>query len=119
MFYQDHKDFTIDLLSDENDLSEIIFNAKNSGAIILGGGIAKHHTIWWNQFKGGLDYLVYITTALEFDGSLSGARTTEAISWGKIKEKANEETIDGDITVYLPLIISALFERLNINLDKK
>ena len=119
MFYQDHKDFTIDLLSDENDLSEIIFNAKNSGAIILGGGISKHHTIWWNQFKGGLDYVVYITTALEFDGSLSGARTKEAISWGKIKEKANKETIDGDITVYLPLIISALFERLNINLDKK
>lgn len=114
MFYQDHRDFTIDILADEQDLSDLTFNEKKSGAIILGGGISKHHTIWWNQFKGGLDYTVYISTASEFDGSLSGARTREAISWGKIKEEANIETIDGDITVFLPLIISALFERLEI-----
>jgi len=114
MFYQDHRDFTIDVLADEQDLSDLTFNEKKSGAIILGGGISKHHTIWWNQFKGGLDYTVYISTASEFDGSLSGARTREAISWGKIKEEANIETIDGDITVFLPLIISALFERLEI-----
>lgn len=112
MFYQDHRDFNIDILADEQDISDIIFNAKKSGAIIIGGGISKHHTIWWNQFKGGLDYVVYISTALEYDGSLSGARTREAISWGKIKESANTETIDGDATVFFPLMISALFERL-------
>ncbi len=117
IFYQDHKDFTIDLFADEQDISNKIFNAKKSGAIIVGGGISKHHTIWWNQFKGGLDYAVYISTAHEFDGSLSGARTREAISWGKIKEKANNITIDGDATVFLPLIMSAIFERLKI-IDK-
>jgi deoxyhypusine synthase len=114
MFYQEHRDFIIDILQDEQDISDIIFNAKKSGAIILGGGISKHHTIWWNQFKGGLDYAVYISTAVEYDGSLSGAKTREAISWGKINEKANYETIDGDATVFFPLIISALFERLDI-----
>jgi deoxyhypusine synthase len=114
MFYQEHRDFTIDVLADEQDISDIIFNAKKSGAIILGGGISKHHTIWWNQFKGGLDYAIYISTAVEYDGSLSGARTKEAISWGKIKERANIVTIDGDVTVLFPLMISALFERLNI-----
>ena len=114
MFYQDHRDFIINLFEDEQHLSDLIFNAKKSGAIILGGGISKHHTIWWNQFKGGLDYAVYISTAVEYDGSLSGAKTREAISWGKIKEKANTVTIDGDITVIFPLIISALFEKLNI-----
>ena len=31
----------------------------------------------------GLDYAVYVTTAQEFDGSLSGAIAREAISWGK------------------------------------
>ena len=118
MFYQDHRDFNIDILADEQDISDIIFNAKKSGAIILGGGISKHHTIWWNQFKGGLDYVVYISTALEYDGSLSGARTREAISWGKIKEKANTVTIDGDATVFLPLMISALFERLDIKIHR-
>ncbi|KYK26317.1 deoxyhypusine synthase [Thermoplasmatales archaeon SG8-52-1] len=111
MYYQDHRDFTIDLLKDEQDLSDTIFSAKKSGALILGGGISKHHTIWWNLFKGGLDHAVYITTAVEYDGSLSGAQTREAISWGKIKEKADYITIDGDATVILPLMISALFER--------
>ena len=55
---------------------------------------------------------MYITTAVEYDGSLSGARTREAISWGKIKEKADNVTIDGDATVLLPFMVSALFERL-------
>jgi len=112
MHYQQHRDLTIDLLKDEQELSDITFNAKKSGALIIGGGISKHHTIWWNQFKGGLDYAVYITTAAEYDGSLSGAQTHEAISWGKIKEKADNVTINGDATVILPFMISALFERL-------
>lgn len=112
MYYQEHRDFTVDLLKDEQDLSDIVFDAKKSGALIIGGGISKHHTIWWNLYKGGLDYTVYITTAVEYDGSLSGAQTREAISWGKIKEKADNITIEGDATVLLPLMINALFERL-------
>jgi len=112
MYYQSHRDFTIDLLKDEQDLSDTVFSAKKSGALIIGGGISKHHTIWWNQFKGGLDHAVYITTAVEYDGSLSGARTREAISWGKIKEKAENVTIDGDATVFLPIMIGALFDRV-------
>lgn len=112
MYYQNHRDFTIDLLKDEQEISDIIFMAKKSGALIIGGGISKHHVIWWNQFKDGLDHAVYITTAAEYDGSLSGAQTREAISWGKLKEKADNVTIDGDATVLLPLMINALFERL-------
>ena len=112
MYYQEHRDFTIDLLKDEQELSDIVFDAEKSGAFIIGGGISKHHTIWWNQFKGGLDHAVYITTAVEYDGSLSGAQTREAISWGKVKENADNVTIEGDATVLMPLMISALFERL-------
>jgi len=112
MYYQTHRNFTIDLLKDEQDLSDTVFDAEISGALIIGGGISKHHTIWWNQFKGGLDYVVYITTAVEYDGSLSGAQTREAISWGKVKENADNVTIDGDATVILPLMISSLLERL-------
>jgi deoxyhypusine synthase len=112
MFYQEHRDFTIDLFNDEQDLSDIVFTAKKTGAFIIGGGISKHHVIWWNQYCSGLSYAVYITTAVEHDGSLSGAQTREAISWGKIAEKADNLTIEGDATVLLPLMISALLERL-------
>ena len=73
---------------------------------MLGGGISKHHVIWWNQFREGLDYAIQITTAVEWDGSLSGARVREAISWGKVKESAKQITIPGDVTVILPLLFS-------------
>jgi deoxyhypusine synthase len=106
-YSQNHK-FKLNLLKDEQMLSDLVFESKKSGALILGGGISKHHVIWWNAFKGGLDYAVYITTAQEFDGSLSGARMKEAISWGKLKSSARHVTIDGDVTVLLPLLYSSL-----------
>ncbi|RLI85063.1 MAG: deoxyhypusine synthase [Archaeoglobales archaeon] len=111
MFYQTHRDFTIDVLRDEDELCEIVFEAERTGALIVGGGISKHHTIWWNQFVGGLDFAIYITTAVEWDGSLSGARVGEAISWGKVNERAKYVNVYGDATVILPLIFASLLER--------
>jgi len=58
--------------------------------------------------RGGLDYAVYVTTAQEHDGSLSGAHPREAKSWGKIKEKGRTATVYGDATIILPLILAAL-----------
>ena len=112
MHYQNNRKFCLDILKDEQDLSDIIFSSEKSGALIIGGGISKHHTIWWNQYKDGLDYTVYITTAVEWDGSLSGAQTREAISWGKIREQSENITVEGDATILLPLMVAALFQRL-------
>ena len=106
LFWQMHKDFKINLLEDEHALSDIVYSAKKSGALMIGGGISKHHVIWWNQFREGLDYAVQITTAVEWDGSLSGARVREAISWGKVKENAKQVTVPGDATILLPLLYS-------------
>ncbi len=111
LFSQDH-DFKLNLLRDSGELSEIVFTAKNTGALIIGGGISKHHTIWWNQFREGLDYVVYISTADEWDGSLSGARPREAVSWGKINEKAKCIMVEGDASVILPIIVGALTSRI-------
>jgi deoxyhypusine synthase len=110
MYSQKINKTMINVFKDELELADIVFTAKKTGALIIGGGISKHHTIWWNQFKNGLDYAIYITTAVEWDGSLSGARTDEAISWGKINEEAKHVTIEGDATVILPLLIGALLE---------
>ena len=112
-FWQDgHKDFNLNLMKDEDLISDFIYSSDKTGALMIGGGISKHHTIWWNQFRGGLDYAVYITTAPEWDGSLSGARIREAISWGKVREDAEFITIEGDATVILPIMIASLFESL-------
>lgn len=112
-FSQDH-DFKINILKDEKLLSDLVWDAKRSGALIVGGGISKHHVIWWNQFKDGLDYAVYVSTAVEYDGSLSGARPREAISWGKIKESAKFVFVESDATVALPIMFSALSQRLKL-----
>ncbi|MEM2878652.1 MAG: deoxyhypusine synthase [Candidatus Hadarchaeales archaeon] len=112
LFWQTHREFGINEFEDQQELADLVFGAKRSGALIIGGGISKHHVIWWNQFKGGLDYAVYITTAPEWDGSLSGARTREAISWGKIRERARHITVEGDATLLLPVMTGALLERL-------
>ncbi|MGN6632933.1 MAG: deoxyhypusine synthase [Nitrososphaeraceae archaeon] len=108
LFYQNHKDFKLNLLSDQSKLSDVIFEAKKTGALMLGGGISKHHTLWWNQFRGGLDYAVYVTTAAEWDGSLSGAKVAEAISWGKVRTMAKQITIHGEITTLLPFMYAGM-----------
>ena len=100
----------VNLFRDMKELSDIVFSSKVSAALVLGGGISKHHTIWWNQFKEGLDYAVYITTAVEWDGSLSGAKTREAITWGKLKPSGKHITVYGDVTVLLPLIAAAVLD---------
>jgi len=113
MWRQTHSDFKLDLFKDEQELSDIVFDAEETGALMIGGGISKHHVIWWNQFRDGLDYAVYITTAVEWDGSLSGARMKEAISWGKLKEGAPHITIEGDATVLLPLLAASIRQQLD------
>lgn len=105
MFIQDHSDFRIDVWKDEQFLMGKMFDKMKTGALMIGGGISKHHTQWWNQFKGGMDYAVYITTAPEWDGSLSGARMEEAITWNKLTEQGKQVTIEGDATVLLPLVV--------------
>ncbi len=112
MTYQSHRDMRFDLLKDEQELSDFVFGAKRLGSLMIGGGISKHHVIWWSQFRDGLDTVVYLTSAPEWDGSLSGARVREAVSWGKVKEDAQWETIEGDASVLLPLLVADLFERL-------
>ncbi|HKU32731.1 MAG TPA: deoxyhypusine synthase [Candidatus Nitrosotalea sp.] len=112
MFTQKHSDFKINVAADSDLLSSLIFKAKKSGALMLGGGISKHHTLWWNQYRDGLDYAVYITTAQEFDGSLSGALVREAISWGKVTQSAKQTTIHAEITTILPFLYSALLDRI-------
>jgi deoxyhypusine synthase len=105
-FKQDHPDFAIDVTSDMKALADLTLNAEKTGGIILGGGISKHHALGANLMRGGLDYAVYVTTSSQWDGSLSGARTNEAVSWGKIKKGKNHVTIDGDATIIFPLLIS-------------
>ncbi len=112
LYAQRNRNFNIDLMKDASKLADLVFEAKSTGALMIGGGISKHHTLWWNQFRGGLDYAVYITTASEYDGSLSGALVREAISWGKVKSKAKQVTIHGEATIVLPFLYAGLLKKI-------
>jgi deoxyhypusine synthase len=112
LFTQKHHDFKLNMIGDADLLSGLIFKAKKSGAFMIGGGISKHHTLWWNQYRDGLDYAFYITTAQEFDGSLSGALVKEAISWGKVTKDAKQATLHAEVTTILPFIYAALVSKL-------
>jgi len=114
VLYSQTRRIELDLFQDERELLDLAFEAERLGALIIGGGISKHHVLWFSQFKGGLDYAVYVTTAQEYDGSLSGARVREAVSWGKVKPSAKHVTVDGDATVILPVMLAAVYERLGV-----
>ena len=111
-FSQSHPDYRLDIVRDSELLSGKVFGAKKSGALMIGGGISKHHPLWWNQYRGGLDYALYITTASEYDGSLSGALVREAVSWGKVAKGARQATLHAEATVALPFLYAALLDRL-------
>jgi len=103
-FKQKRRDFGIDVTKDMGALAHLVLSAEKTAAVVLGGGISKHHVIGANIVRGGLDYALYITTAQPWDGSLSGALSSEAVSWGKIREKARHATVHGDATVVFPII---------------
>ena len=107
------KKFSIDPLADLHELSEVVFKAKKVGAIILGGGLPKHHVLGACTLKGGVDVAVQITLDRPEGGSLSGAPLEEAISWGKVKAKGKHATVIGDATMIFPVIIAAALEKIH------
>lgn len=80
--------FIVDIAQDIRRLNDIAMKAKKSGIVILGGGLIKHHICNANLMRNGADYAVFINTASDYDGSDTGARPDEAVSWGKIKMTA-------------------------------
>jgi deoxyhypusine synthase len=113
LFAESHRDFKVDVIADERRLSDLVHESKRAGALVIGGGISKHHLIWWNMFRGGLDYACYLTTAVEYDGSLSGAQVREAISWGKVKQRAKQVTLYAEATTVLPLVVTYALTKIH------
>lgn len=75
--------------------AEVVYcHPHKTGLIILGGGLPKHHICNANMMRNGADFAVFLNTAQEFDGSDSGARPDEAVSWGKIRTTAKAVKVD-------------------------
>ncbi|ORY87721.1 putative deoxyhypusine synthase [Protomyces lactucae-debilis] len=102
----------VDIASDIRKINTIAVRAKQTGMIILGGGVVKHHISNANLMRNGADYAVYINTGQEFDGSDSGARPDESISWGKLRGDAEAVKVYGDASIVFPLLVAGTFARL-------
>jgi deoxyhypusine synthase len=109
-FKQKHPEFGVDVSGDLKPLGQLVLDAEKTGGIILGGGVAKHHAIGANLLREGFDYAVYVSTGTPYDGSLSGARVNEAVSWGKVSEKAQIVHVEGDASVVFPILACGMLE---------
>ena len=128
LFQQKHPDFVVDVVADFRNIllsssHDVVADFKNillsasqddiKGLISLGGGVSKHHAILACLLNGGLDYAVYMTTARHTSGSMSGATTSEAKSWGKVKDDSDAVTVIGDVSITFPLAMVRALEVLS------
>ena len=106
-----------DLIEDLRKVNTMAVRAKAAGAIILGGGLVKHHIMNACLMRNGADWAVFVNTAQEFDGSDAGARPDEAVSWGKIRMEGKSVKIYGEATVVFPLIVASTWARVKDKSD--
>jgi deoxyhypusine synthase len=109
--YSRLKPLFVNPFKDFSRLVDLTYERKRVGAIILGGGMPKHHVLIANSYRGGVDGAIQITLDRPEGGGASGAPLEEAISWGKIKTPNKLVTIVGDAMVIFPLLTLAALER--------
>mgnify|MGYP001566898182 FL=1 len=98
----------VDQAGDLTSFYNLMLTSDKTGGLIIGGGIAKHHLIGAAILRNGLDYAVYLSTGTQYDGSLSGARPSEAVSWNKLKDKKKSAFIEAEATLVIPLLCLGL-----------
>jgi len=112
MFQQKHPDFIVDTIKDMERITVDLSFDEKKGIISLGGSISKHYAVFAALLSGGFDYAVYMTTSHASSGSMSGATTQEAKSWGKIKDDGEAATVHGDVSINFPLVMCWVLDKL-------
>jgi deoxyhypusine synthase len=113
------KSIAIDSVKDFRELTEIKVKSKDSGLLMVGGGVPKNFvqdTVVAADIIG-VDapmhkYAIQLTVADERDGALSGSTLKEANSWGKV-DSGLEQMVYGEATVTFPLLASYAYHKGN------
>ncbi len=127
--------FNLDFVREIIEQAAIVYNAKKSGILELGGGVPKNTAQQTGPLldqilrkdHGGQDYIIQITDARPDTGGLSGATLQEGKSWGKVQDSHEDLiTVYTDSTIAFPVL--ALYalaneepkepKRIYKNLDK-
>jgi deoxyhypusine synthase len=107
------KRLSVDAFADIKEIVDICYESEKSGIVIVGGGVPKNFALQSMLVTPkSFDLAIQLTTDTPENGGLSGATLSEAISWGKISEKASYVTVYGDATITLPMMVAATMERL-------
>ena len=108
---------TIDSVKDFRELTELKIYAKQTGLVMIGGGVPKNFvqdTVVAADILGinapMHKYAVQLTVADERDGALSGSTLKEANSWGKV-DADYEQMVYGEATITFPLLVSYAFHK--------
>lgn len=109
----------VDIATDVRRANDLAAGARCSGLLILGGGLPKHHTCNAHLMKNGAEFAVYLNSVSDFDGSDSGARPDEAISWGKIKPHGKHVKVTSDATLTFPMLVAATFAKRHFDQQKQ
>jgi len=120
------KHMTIDSIREFRELTEIKLQSKQSGLLMIGGGVPKNFvqdTVVCAELLGKKvdmhKYAIQITVADTRDGACSSSTLKEASSWGKV-DITKEQMVFAEATSVLPLIASDAYHREHWkNRDKK
>jgi deoxyhypusine synthase len=105
--------FSLDALSDMSDLNDLAYEAEETGALVVGGGVPKNYVLQTMLVTpGAYDYAVQLTMDPPQTGGLSGATLDEARSWGKLEKEARNVSVYADATITLPLVVAGALDRL-------
>jgi deoxyhypusine synthase len=113
------KHITIDSIREFRELTEIKLQSKQSGLLMIGGGVPKNFiqdTVVCAELLGKKvdmhKYAIQITVADTRDGACSSSTLKEASSWGKV-DVTKEQMVFAEATSVLPLIASDAYHRAN------
>jgi len=113
------KHMTIDSIREFRELTEIKVRSKQSGLLMIGGGVPKNFvqdTVVCAELLGKKvdmhKYAIQITVADTRDGACSSSTLKEASSWGKV-DVTKEQMVFAEATSVLPLIASDAYHREN------
>ena len=113
------KHITIDSIREFRELTEIKLKSKQSGLLMIGGGVPKNFiqdTVVCAELLGKKvdmhKYAIQITVADTRDGACSSSTLKEASSWGKV-DVTKEQMVFAEATSVLPLIASDAYHRGN------
>ena len=120
-----NKHLTIDSIREFRELTEIKLRSKQSGLLMIGGGVPKNFiqdTVVCAELLGKKvdmhKYAIQITVADTRDGACSSSTLKEASSWGKV-DITKEQMVFAEATSVLPLIASDAFHRENWKKKRK